>query len=139
MSDVTSLIPTVCPSCGELLVLSETGVDLFCPNTMNCPDQIKFRLSYYTSRQNANIIGLSDKIIEKLMINLNVHEFYDLYRLPYDEIENWEGFGEKSIVNLKESIENSRKTMSPEKFLSALGIDGIGKEVAKLFVKHLPK
>ena len=46
-----------------------------------------------------------------------------------------EGFGEKSINNLLESIENSKQN-SLEKLLFALGIRHVGKKTAKILAKR---
>ena len=47
-----------------------------------------------------------------------------------------EGWGEKSIANLKYSI-NDKKNISLEKFIFSLGIRHIGLENAKLISKNL--
>jgi DNA ligase (NAD+) len=56
--------------------------------------------------------------------------------LPFDKIQELEGFGQKSVENLSQSIENSR-TIQDFKFLAGLGIDGVGVEVAKLICQKL--
>jgi DNA ligase (NAD+) len=129
-------IPSLCPSCKSMLILTDTNVDLYCPNVESCHDQVAGRLAYYCQRNMANITGLSDKIIEKFIEKFKIHDIYDLYRLPWDEIRVLEGFGEKSVENLSKSVVNS-KTILDYKFLSALGIDGIGPEVAKLICEKL--
>lgn len=130
-------IPTTCPSCQTPLKLTETGIDLFCPNTENCPAQILGRLTYFCQRNVANITGLSEKNLEKFIKLFKIREIPDLYHLPYSEILTLEGFGEKSVQNLQTSIENSRQ-IENYKFLAGLGIDGIGQEVAKLICTVLP-
>jgi DNA ligase (NAD+) len=130
------ILPTACPSCNETLVFTETNVDVFCPNIESCHDQIAGRLSYYCQRNMANIPGLSDKIIEKFIEKFQIHDVYDLYQLPWDEIKVLEGFGAKSVENLTKAIENS-KNIADYRFLSALGIDGIGPEVAKLICEKI--
>ncbi len=125
------IAPKVCPSCGTQLMVSDTEVDLFCPNQNNCPAQIIGRLSYFCQRQIANIIGLSEKTLEKFVTKLAITDIPDLYQLPYDEILTIPGFGRKLIDNLEESINQSRN-LADYKFLAGLGIDGIGLEMAKL-------
>jgi DNA ligase (NAD+) len=130
------LPPTKCPSCQSHLDVSSTGVDLFCPNVESCPAQVEGRLVYYCQRNMANIPGLSDKIVAKFIDLYDVHDVYDLYRLPWNEIKTVEGFGEKSVDNLSRAVENS-KTIQDYKFLAALGIDGVGPEVAKLICEKI--
>lgn len=102
-----------------------------CLNTQNCPAQILGRLSYFCSRNIANITGLSHKILEKLTQNFQIQTPADLYNLPFEKIKVLDGFGELSVANLDKSIEKSR-TIADYKFLAGLGIESIGLENAKL-------
>ena len=124
--------PNNCPSCQTELIKSSTEVDLKCSND-NCREQIILRLSYFAQRNIANIDGLSRKIIEKFVDELGVKDIQDLYTLDYSKVFDLEGFGRKSVDNLKESIERS-KNMEANKFLAGIGIDGVGNEVAKLII-----
>ncbi len=137
MTIIHPLIPTHCPSCKALLILTSTGVDLFCDNTDGCPAQILGRLSYYCQRSRANIPGLSTKILEKLINQNQVTDIFDIYSLDYNLVSEWNGFGSKSVENLKNSIEQSKNTITPTKFLASLGIKGIGIEVAGLICNQL--
>ena len=128
--------PTKCPSCQLELTVSKTGVDLMCLNTLNCPAQILGRLAYFTKRDVANIIGLSDKILQKMYENFGVRDISDLYNLPYEDIFYIEGFGRKSIDNLKNSVEKARN-IQDYKLLTGLCIEGVGPEVAKLICSLL--
>jgi DNA ligase (NAD+) len=129
--------PNNCPCCNIQLILSDTGVDLICPNYDGCEDQIVYRISYYCQRQLANITGLSEKTVRKLVQEGDVKNIADLYSLDYQKISNWEGFGQKSMDNLKKSINKSLENLIDYKFLAGLGIDGIGPEVAKLILKQI--
>jgi DNA ligase (NAD+) len=128
--------PKNCPICCSTLVETDTGIDIFCKNSDGCSAQVIGRLSYYTKRNLANIVGLSDKIIERFIKEYNIKDVPDLYNLPFDKISLLEGFGSKSVQNLKDSIESSR-SISANKFLAALGIDSVGPEVANIIVKKL--
>jgi len=60
----------------------------------------------------------------------------DIFKLDFNKIENLEGWGKQSIINLKYFI-NLRKNISFERFIYALGIRHIGLENAKLIAKNL--
>jgi len=124
-------IPNKCPSCGENLEFTETKIDLICKNSDQCRTQIVKQLAYFCQRNLGNITGLSEKQIERFVEEFGISNIADLYDLRWDKIQNMDGFGEKSVQNLKESLEKSRK-IQDFKFLAGLGIDGIGPEVAKL-------
>lgn len=130
-------IPIHCPSCGSTLELNQTKVDLMCLNSEYCPAQILNRLAYFTNRGNANIEGLSEKTIEKFIQKQNVRDIPDLFKLDYESAKEWEGFGQKSIEKLRESIDKCRLGIVDYKFLASLGIDGVGPEVAKLIVSKI--
>ena len=130
----TLLIPTRCPSCGTQLITSETGVDLICPNSETCKEQIVGRLTYFTSRGIANIQGLSEKTIEKCIELFGIRDVCDLFDLPYDQLFDVEGFGKKSVDKLRESVATS-STLPDYKFLAGLGIEGVGPEVAKMICR----
>ncbi|GAB4146514.1 MAG: hypothetical protein OHK0017_07080 [Patescibacteria group bacterium] len=128
--------PTECPACGVKLELSSTGVDLICLNTQNCKPQIVKRLAYFCQRNLGNITGLSEKQLEKFVDEFGIHDIADLYALPWEKIREMEGFGNKSVQNLQESVEKSKHILD-YKFLAGLGIDGIGPEVAKLICDRI--
>lgn len=129
-------IPTHCPSCGFQLEKTNTNVDLICLNSQYCNEQVVGRLSYFCQRNLGNITGLSEKQIQKFITEFEVKDIPDLYNLPWDKIENMEGFGKKSVENLQKSIQSSR-TIEDYKFLAGLGIEGVGIEISKLIVEHI--
>lgn len=131
------LIPDFCPSCHTKLVLSSTKVDLVCPNAIYCPAQVLGRLSYFTSRGNANIEGLSEKTLGKFVENQGIHDVADIFDLDFELAREWEGFGQKSIDNLEKSIAKTKTGIIDYKFLAGLGIEGIGPEVARLIVSRI--
>jgi DNA ligase (NAD+) len=128
--------PNNCPECNTVLKVSKSSVDLECPNTETCPAQVLGRLSYFSQRSIANIVGLSEKQIEKFIELFGVTDIYDLYDLPYEKIQALEGFGEKSVHNLEQAIQ-AASTIEAKKFLAGMSIEGVGVEVAKLIVQKI--
>ena len=122
-----------CPICNTPLIKKDSHH--FCPNT-HCPARNIERLIYYASRDAMNIDGLGDEIIEDFY-NMgylkDISDFYELYKY-HDELMELEGFGEKSISNLIEGINNSKHN-SLERLLCALGIKNVGKRTAKMLAK----
>jgi NAD-dependent DNA ligase (contains BRCT domain type II) len=84
-----------------------------------------------------NIDGLGTKIIQHLIDLGYVQEVADLYKLRKfeTELKSLEGFGEKSIDNLFDSIESTR---SPEleTFINALGMPEVGESTASALARH---
>ena len=65
---------------------------------------------------------------------LGVRECSDLYTLTAERLKKLDGFKTKKINNLLSAVENS-KNIPLERFLFALGIDGVGKVAAKDLAK----
>lgn len=131
-------VPCSCPVCGhETKIKDENGVQtLYCINENCLAKQIKL-LALFVSRDAMNIEGLSEMTIEKLVSAGMVKELADLFHVEKfrEEFVNMEGFGEKSFINLLNSVEKARKA-TPERLLYSLGITGIGKANARLIAKH---
>jgi len=90
---------------------------------------------HFVSKKGMNIVGLGDKIVEFLMDEGLVTERKDFFELKAGDIEGFEGFKEKSINNLLESIKESRKVVL-SKFIYSLGIRHVGEETAELLAKR---
>lgn len=121
-----------CPICNSKLVKKEGLTDYFCLNE-HCPARKIEGLIHFASRNAMNIDGLGDEIIESLFNEGFIKTCLDFYHLytKKEELKKLEGFGEKKISNILESIENS-KNNSLERLLFGLGIPGIGSKTAKL-------
>ncbi len=125
-----------CPICGATLIKKEGLIDYFCPNE-ECPARNINGLIHFASRDAMNIDGLGEKMVEDLYNEGFLTTFEDFYHLDKykDEIKGMEGYGEKSVNNILQSVENSKKN-SLERLLFGLGIPGIGLKNAKLLAKE---
>ncbi len=125
-----------CPICGSTLVRKDNEAAYYCLNPI-CDAKHIEGLIHYTSRDAMNIEGFGDRIIEDFY-NMgylkSISDFYDLEKYK-DELMELEGFGQKSINNLLDSISNSKKN-SLERLLFGLGIRQIGKKTAKILAKE---
>ena len=81
-------------------------------------------------------MDLEKKIVENFWNEKIIRFPQDIFKLDFNRILQLEGWGEKSIANLKYSI-NDKKNISLEKFIFSLGIRHIGLENAKLISKNL--
>lgn len=124
--------PLVCPCCHTKLVYDD--INIFCPNEL-CPDRIVNKLTHFASKNAMNIEGLSDKTILQLFKVLNVTKVSDLYKLKNSDLSILEGFKEKKINNLLNSIQKS-KNVTLDRFIYSLGINGVGSKTAKDLARH---
>ena len=121
-----------CPMCGSKLVRRDGQADYFCLNEA-CPARNSEKLCHFVSRKAMNIDGLGDKIIEDFFNLKYISDVTDIYKLDKyrEELIELEGYGNKSIDNLLEAINNS-KANSLEKLLFGLGIPNVGEKTAKV-------
>ena len=124
-----------CPICETRLIKKEGEVDYYCPNP-NCQARHIESFIHFVSRPAMNIDGLGDRLMEDLYNFKFISTIPDIYRLSSkkDDLTKLEGYGEKSVTNLLNAIENS-KSNSLELLIFGLGIKNVGKEKAKILAK----
>lgn len=124
-----------CPICGSKLAKKEEESAYYCINA-SCDARKIEGLIHYASRDAMNLTGFGDRIVEDFY-NMgylkNISDYYSLKNYK-DELKVLEGFGEKSISNLLNEVENS-KQKSLEKLLFALGIRYVGSKTAHILAK----
>ena len=119
--------PSVCPYCGA--PVEEVGANLFCTNR-ECRPRIVAQLANFASKGAMDIEGFSEMTAELFAEKLGVRRPSDLYALDKKSLSGLEGFGEKKVANLLSAIAAS-KNVPLDRFIFALGIDGIGKVASK--------
>lgn len=124
--------PTHCPSCGSEVIREEGEAAIRCINP-DCPAQLLRNLIHFCSRDAMDIEGLGPAIIENFVENKLIEKTEDIYNLTFERIadKKLEGFKEKSINNIINSIEKS-KDNDLGKLIFALGIRHIGAKAGKL-------
>jgi DNA ligase (NAD+) len=130
--------PDKCPVCNDDLIKVEEEAAWRC-NNINCEAQVVERMIHFTSKDAMDIRGFGDANVKKFFELKFLHDIPGIYTLPFDKIRQLEGFGEKSISNLKTAIENS-KTQPIHRLIFALGIRFVGETTAKTLaqtVKHV--
>ncbi len=131
------VFPDHCPACGSLVAAD--GVVLRCTGGLYCPAQRVERLRHFVSRDAFDIEGLGEKQIRTLFEKGAIGSPADIFTLARRNdrirLEEWEGWGEKSVANLFAAIERRRR-IELHRFLFALGIRHVGAVTAKLLARH---
>ena len=137
--------PNKCPSCGSTVekefnkqTKKYDAVKRCSSEGYTCEKIVIEKIKHFVSKDALNIDGLGKKVVEKFWEKKLIKFPQDIYKLDYKKIESLEGWGTQSVLNLKYSIDKSKK-VSFNKFIFALGIRHIGQENAKLIAKHLQK
>ncbi len=121
--------PRSCPVCKSALYKEEGEAVWRCIN-IECQAQVVEKIIHFVSKDAMDIKSFGEA---------NVRKFYELgllkdipaiYTLNFDAIGKLEGFGTKSIDNLKKSIEAS-KQQPLNRLIYGLGIRFVGETTAK--------
>jgi DNA ligase (NAD+) len=126
-------LPAKCPVCGSEVV--REGAAHLCTNGLACPAQLERHITHFTMRGAMDIDGLGSKTVKQLLDRGLVKDLADIYQLTPIHLVQLEGFAEKSIENLLDAIEASKKPRF-DRFLFALGIEHVGDTVARLLADH---
>jgi DNA ligase (NAD+) len=133
------MMPKNCPSCGSLLSYEEDEIIVRCNNYLGCKAQNYERICHFISKDAFDITGLGKKQIEFLIEKNFIKNIVDIFLLEEKnnlaKLENYDGFGKKSVSNLFENI-NKAKKITLAKFIYALGIRHIGEQNAKILARE---
>jgi DNA ligase (NAD+) len=121
--------PTECPSCGEALIKQADEAVWRCPN-VSCQAQVVERIIHFTSKDAMDIRGLGEANIRKFHDLGWLPDIPSIYALPYADMQQLEGMGNKSVAKLQEAIERS-KSQPLHRLINALGIRYVGETTAK--------
>ena len=129
--------PDGCPSCGAPIHRPEGEAVFRCSN-IECPAQAEERLIHFVSKGAMDMDGLGRETVIDFFRRGWLKTIPDIYRLPYEEILSLEGWKEKSVNKLRESIEAS-KQQPLWRLVNGFGIRHVGTQTAKDLVRHLDK
>ncbi|ELA08802.1 NAD-dependent DNA ligase [Moraxella macacae 0408225] len=133
----TITLPTHCPVCNSPVILPEDEALARCSGGLYCPAQQQEALIHFVSRKAMDIDGLGERLLIGFFAHgliKNVADIYDL-KNHASELIKLEKLGEKSVNNLLNAIEVSKKTTLP-RFIYALGIRSVGESTALNLAKQ---
>ena len=118
------IAPSECDDCGTRLRLD--GAFLRCTN-LDCPARRVRALLYWC--RSLEMDGIGERLVEQLSESGIVGSVAGLYDLTHEVLEGLDRMAEKSAANVIEQLDSTR-TLPLSRFLSALGLPGIGPELA---------
>ncbi len=132
------VFPDVCPVCGGAVVRESGMVARRCVNSLSCPAQIRGELEHFVSRHAFDIDGFGARQIE-LFTNLKwINQAADIFTLIEnhgEELKKMDGFGAKSVSNLKNAIDKARN-VDLHRLIYAIGIPDVGEVTAKILARE---
>ena len=139
--------PDHCPACGSHAVretdpkTGEPEAVRRCTAGLICPAQATERLKHFASRNAFDIEGLGDKQIEGFFADGLITRPRDIFTLEardaraLKKLKDREGYGAVSVKKLFDAIA-SRKSVTLNRFIFALGIRHVGETTAKQLARH---
>jgi DNA ligase (NAD+) len=127
--------PSHCPVCNFLLEKEEAEAVWRC-NSPLCTAQIIEKIIHFVSKDAMDIKSFGEANIRKFYELGILKTIPDLYTLELEKINGLEGFGKKSIDNLKAAIAVS-KSQPLYRFIYALGIRFVGETTAKTIASQV--
>lgn len=143
------IFPEKCPSCGT--VLSRKGEYYICPNH-HCREQVIQRLEYWCGKDCADIRGIGPRVLADFVDKLGIKSVDDLYRVFVAEDKKdvffeepqrgkilrllGEGYAEKSVAAMFDGVAASISSLTLDRIIGGLGIDGVGKITGRELAAH---
>jgi DNA ligase (NAD+) len=128
-------MPDKCPVCHSPVVRLPGEAATRCTGGLYCRAQRTQAIIHFVGRRAMDIEGVGEKLVEQLVDRNLVESPADLYRLDEKSLAGLERMAEKSAHKVVRSIQRSR-SMDLARFVFALGIPGVGEEVAKILARH---
>jgi DNA ligase (NAD+) len=126
--------PQQCPSC-SCPVQREEGTPFIRCNNPACPAQLKERLRWFCGRNQMDIEGLGESLVDQLVDAGLVRTFADLYALDLLKLRQLERMGERSASNVLSAVEESRQR-GLDRLIAGLGIRHVGNRTAYVLASH---
>ncbi len=123
-------IPSDCPNCQTKL--ANNGIQLKCLNN-DCTAKAVRALTHFAD--SLGMMNVGGKLIAQLEECGLLQEPSDFFRLKQSDIANLEGRGEVIAQKVLEEI-NSKREMTLDKLLTAIGAHGLSDKTAKLLVNE---
>lgn len=126
------VLPSHCPVCESPVVMPEGEALARCTGGLFCPAQRIEAIRHFVSRKAMDIEGLGERWAEALLNQGLVQDVSYIYHLSErrEELLTIEKMGEKSVQNLLDAIEASKKTTF-SRFIFGLGIRGVGENTSR--------
>lgn len=125
--------PSVCPSCGEAVIISSPEIDdvestvVKCSN-VDCIGKLARRISHFVSQMGIENIG--PQIVDRLITEGLVNGISGLLHLTVSDLMQIERMGQKLADKIIGSIDAARK-VPMARLIAALGIENAGEVIAQ--------
>jgi len=134
-SEIEIVFPKNCPVCEHHLFKPEEEAVWRCTN-INCKAQVVERIIHFVSKDAMDIKSFGEANVRKFFDLGIIKSIPEIYDFDFNLLKDIEGFGIKSIDNLRNAIEAS-KTQPLHRLIYALGIRFVGETTAKTLAQKV--
>jgi DNA ligase (NAD+) len=126
--------PTECPACGG--AVEREGPKLFCTNAL-CRARFRERLKWFVGRDQMNLDGLGEEIVDALVDAGLVKDFADVFTLDATAVARTLAKGEKALADIDKKGPGKRALAIVESAKEAARDRGLARVLAGLGIKHV--
>ncbi len=131
------IFPKHCPACNSELEKQPDEAAWRCIN-IACPVQVVERMIHFASKDAMDIRSLGAANVQKFYEKGYLKDIPGIYSIDWDSVKQMGGFGEKSVTNLQQAIEQSKK-QPLNRLIYGLGIRYVGETTAKTLANAVTK
>ena len=128
-------MPSHCPFCGNKIIRPEGEKVARCTGGLTCSSRVREWLFHFAGRGAMDIEGMGYKTVDLLLSKGLIESPADIFFLAPDDLLQFEGWGEISVNNLMDAIDQARDR-PVAKLLVGLGIRHVGGTVARLLARR---
>lgn len=128
-SEEEIIFPKNCPACNSELEKQPEEAAWRCIN-INCPVQVAERMIHFASKDAMDIRNLGAANVQKFYELGLLPDIPGIYHIDWEKVAQLGGFGTKSVTNLQQAIEQSKK-QPLYRLIYGLGIRYVGETTAK--------
>jgi DNA ligase (NAD+) len=134
-AEQTIAYPTHCPACQSSL-FKEAGEAVWRCINIECPAQVVEKMIHFVSKDALDIKNFGEQQVRKFYNDGLLKDIPGIYKLDFSRIAGMDGFGRKSIDNLKDAVEVS-KQQPLYRLIYGLGIRHVGETTAKALAQQI--
>ena len=129
------LFPKKCPVCNSDLFKEMEEAVWRCLN-VECKAQVVEKMAHFVSKDALDIKSFGEQQVKKFYELGILKDIPGIYQIDFNRLKDMEGFGKKSIDNLKNAIEASKK-QPLHRLIYGLGIRHVGETTAKALAQRI--
>lgn len=127
--------PETCFFCDSKIKNTKDGAFYYCSNP-DCPERKLRLIQFFVGKSGLDIRGFGEAVVEKLFRLGKIDSIESIFSLSDEDFEGIDGFGEKSVKILLDSIKKKAKETQLYELIRSLSVEGVGSVTAKSIAEN---